>query len=490
MTPFMSRTCYQCRRWQRQGWGFACLVVLVVGLMLLWPRSASAMTAKHYTDLVLPPLPEIQLPATERFRLGNGIVVYLLEDHEWPLVQGSLLFQAGNRWDPPMQVGLAEVSGDLLRTGGTRRHRAAEIDQWLEDHAASIEAGVGKSMGRLSFNGLREHHESLLALVAEMLQAPAVEPARFQLAIRRRQGVIERRNDQPNAQAEREFYKLIYGAESPYARTQELNTLAAIQPQDVQQFYQTYLAPSRCILGIAGDFDAAQMKQTVERIFGKWQDPPQLPPLPPLPTISVDRTPATVVIDRPHLSQSYIYTGQLGGTLRDPDVFHLYVLNGVLNGFGGRLFNELRSRQGLAYSVYAAWNPEFDYEGVFYGVGQTQTAATATFLAALRQEIERLQHEPIAAAELAYAKESILNSFVFNFRDSVQILNRLIRYEYYGFPKDFIFRYQQAVKAATAKDVQRVAQQHLAPDTWRTLIVGNGRKLEAQALPHSEFRLF
>jgi len=64
------------------------------------------------------------------------------------------------------------------------------------------------------------------------------------------------------------------------------------------------------------------------------------------------------------------------------------------------------------------------------------------------------------------------------------------RYEYYGFPKDFIFRYQQAVKAATAKDVQRVAQQHLAPDTWRTLIVGNGRQLEAQALPHSEFRLF
>ncbi|XFA74338.1 pitrilysin family protein [Thermosynechococcaceae cyanobacterium Okahandja] len=469
-------------------WRGLCLAFMMMALLVLGAGAANAMTAKHYTELTFPPLPEVQLPTTERFRLRNGMVVYLLEDHEWPLVRGSVLFRAGSRWDPPHQVGLAEISGDLLRTGGTRRHRAAEIDQWLEERAASIEAGVGKSIGRLSFSSLREHSDRVLALVAEMLQMPAVEPERFQLAIRRRQGVIERRDDQPNAQAEREFYKLIYGAESPYARTQELETLAAITPEDVQQFYQTYLAPSRCILGIAGDFDAAQMRQQLERVFGAWQDPPQLPPLPPVPSVTIDRTPTTVVIDRPHLSQSYIYTGQLGGTLRDPDVFHLYVLNGVLNGFGGRLFRELRSRQGLAYSVYAAWSPEFDYDGVFYGVGQTQTAATATFLAALQQEIERLRQEPVTDAELAYAKESILNSFVFNFRDSSQILNRLMRYDYYGFPKDFIFRYQRAVKTTTAADVQRVAQKHLTPQTWRTLIVGNGRDLQAQALPHAKFR--
>ncbi len=180
-----------------------------------------------------------------------------------------------------------------------------------------------------------------------------------------------------------------------------------------------------------------------------------------------------MIIERPHLSQSYIYTGQLGGTLRDPDVFNLYVLNGVLNGFGGRLFNELRSRQGLAYGVYAAWSPEFDYPGVFYGVGQTQTATTAKFLNALRQEIERLQREPVSAAELNYAKDSILNSFVFNFRDRLQILNRLLRYEYYDLPKDFIFHYQRAVKAATAADLQRVAQSRLKPEQWRTLIVGD-----------------
>ncbi|MDR5638233.1 pitrilysin family protein [Thermosynechococcus sp. PP45] len=448
----------------------------LVAALLLWlipPSLAAAMTPKHYTELTFPPLPEIQVPAYERRQLANGMVVYLLEDHEWPLVRGTLIFRAGSRWDPPAQVGLAEVSGDLIRTGGTQVHRAAEIDQWLEDRAAAIESGVGKSLGRINFNSLKEHSEAVLSQLAEMLQAPAVEPERFELAIRRRQGIIQRRDDQPNAQAEREFYKLIYGAESPYARTQELETLAKITPADVQQFYRRYLAPSRCILGLVGDFDASQMGDRLEAIFGSWQDPPNLPPLPPLPRVTVDTSPTTVVINRPHLSQSYIYTGQLGGTLKDPDVFNLYVLNGVLNGFGGRLFNEVRSRQGLAYSVYAAWSPEFDYPGVFYGVGQTQTQTTAKFLSALRQEIQRLQQEPVSAAELNYAKDSILNSFVFNFRDRLQILNRLLRYEYYDLPKDFIFRYQRAVKAATAADLQRVAQTRLKPEQWRTLIVGD-----------------
>ncbi len=448
----------------------------VLSALLLWlipPSPAMAMTPKHYTELTFPPLPELQVPAYERRQLSNGMVVYLLEDHEWPLVRGTVIFRAGSRWDPPAQVGLAEISGDLIRTGGTQAHRAAAIDEWLEDRAASIESGVGKTLGRINFNSLKEHSEAVLNLLAEMLQAPAVEPERFELAIRRRQGIIQRRDDQPNAQAEREFYKLIYGPKSPYARTQELETLANITPADVQQFYRTYLAPSRCILGLVGDFDASEMGDRLAAIFGPWQDPPNLPPLPPLPPVTADTSPATVVIHRPHLSQSYIYTGQLGGTLKDPDVFTLYVLNGVLNGFGGRLFNEVRSRQGLAYSVYAAWSPEFDYPGVFYGVGQTQTETTAKFLSALRQEIERLQQEPVGSAELNYAKDSILNSFVFNFRDRLQILNRLLRYEYYDLPKDFIFRYQQAVKAATAADLQRVAQTRLKPDQWRTLIVGD-----------------
>lgn len=179
-------------------WRSLCLGLLSPLLLcLIPPPVAAAMTPKHYTELTFPALAEIQVPAYERRQLANGMVVYLLEDHEWPLVRGALLFRAGSRWDPPAQVGLAEVSGELIRSGGTQVRRAAEIDQWLEDRAATIESGVGKSLGRINFNSLKEHSEAVLSQLAEMLQAPAVEPERFELAIRRRQGIIQRRDDEP-----------------------------------------------------------------------------------------------------------------------------------------------------------------------------------------------------------------------------------------------------------------------------------------------------
>jgi zinc protease len=149
------------------------------------------------------------------------------------------------------------------------------------------------------------------------------------------------------------------------------------------------------------------------------------------------------------------------------------VLNGVLTGFGGRLFNEVRSRQGLAYSVYGQWSPRYDYPGMFIAGGQTRSDATVQFVKALQAEIKRIQTQRVTAKELAFAKESTLNSFVFNFQDPSQTLSRLMRYEYYGYPADFLFRYQKAVAATTAADVQRVAREYLKPEKLVTLVVGN-----------------
>lgn len=179
------------------------------------------------------------------------------------------------------------------------------------------------------------------------------------------------------------------------------------------------------------------------------------------------------MVDQPQLTQSYVQIGHLGGRLDNPDYAALDVLNGVLNGFGGRLFNSVRSRQGLAYSVYGAWSPRYDYPGVFIAGGQTRSETTVPFIQAISAEIKRLQAEPVASAELAYAKDSVLNSFVFNFEDPSQTLTRLMRYEYYGYPADFLFRYQRSVEATTAADVQRVAREYLKPENLVTLVVGN-----------------
>jgi zinc protease len=451
------------------------MAIVLVGL----GRSpAVATTARHYTELELPPPPEVEIPDYTRFELENGIVVYLMEDHELPLVEGSAVFYTGARLEPAEKVGLAGIVGEVMRSGGTRQHPAEELNRILEQRAASVETGMDVASGSASFDTLTEDLLEVFGLFAEVIRQPAFPQNKLDLAKTQRTGGIARRNDDPDDIAGREFQKLIYGADSPYARTIEYSTLNNISQDDLTGFYQTYFHPNNMLLGIVGDFDSDEMRSLIEAKFGDWQPDPAFTGDRQLPAVAQAKQGGVFLVDQPQLTQSYIQMGHLGGELRNPDHAALSVLNEVLNGFGGRLVNEVRSRQGLAYVVYAYWSPRFDYPGLFVGGGQTRSEATVPFIRSVFAEIEKARTTPITESELSRAKDSVLNAFIFNFQTPGQILARLIRYEYYDYPQDFIFRYQQQVEDTTIEDVQKAAQTHLQPEDIVTLVVGNAAAMQ------------
>lgn len=450
---------------------------------------AATADAKHYTELQLPPLPEIKLPKYERFVLQNGLVVYLVEDHELPLINGTALIRTGSRLEPADKVGLAGFTGVVMRTGGTKKHSSDQLNEILEQRAASVETSIGEGSGSASFEALTEDVETVFGLFAEVLRSPVFAQEKLDLAKTQTKGGIARRNDDPDDIASREFRKLIYGKNSPYARINEYATVDAIAREDLIRFHQQYFHPNNLILGIVGDFDSKKMRSLIQSQLGDWQRNPKFVQ-PTLPQVSAANKGGVFFINQPQLTQSSVLIGHLGGQFNNPDYPALDVLNGVLNGFGGRLFNEVRSRQGIAYSVYGQWSPRFDYPGIFIAGGQTRSDATVQFVKALQTEIKRIQTQKVAPKELALAKDSTLNSFVFNFQDPGQTLSRLMRYEYYSYPADFLFRYQKAVAATTAADVQRVAQKYLKPENLVTLVVGNQTaiqppltQLAAQVIP-------
>ncbi|WP_353929886.1 pitrilysin family protein [Okeanomitos corallinicola TIOX110] len=454
-----------------QGWRFVSALVIAFLLTFNFSWVATA-AAKHYTDLQFAPLPEIKLPQYERLVLDNGLVVYLMEDHELPLVSGTALIKTGSRLEAGDKIGLAEVAGSLMRTGGTVNHSADKLNEILEQRAASVETDINETAGSASFDSLTEDLETVFGLFAEVLQEPAFTQEKLDLIKTQARGGIARRNDNPSEIASREFKKLIYGQDSPYARTVEYATLDKISREDVVNFYQQYYYPNNMILGIVGDFNPKIMRSLIEKKLGNWKPNPNISKI-QVPEVSSAKLGGVFFVDQPQLTQSNILIGHLGGDFKNPDYPALSVMNGVLNGFGGRLFNEVRSRQGLAYSVYGVWSPRFDYPGMFIAGGQTRSDATVQFVQALEAEIKRIQNQPITTKELNYAKESTLNSFVFNFQDPSQTLSRLMRYEYYGYPADFLFRYQKAVTATTTADVQNVAKKYLKPENLVTLVVGN-----------------
>jgi zinc protease len=454
-----------------------CFVVIPLILILLSVRPAIASTPKHFDELTYKPLPELKLPPYEQFKLKNGMTVFLMEDHELPLVSGNLMVRTGSRNEPGDRTGLASITGNVLRSGGTVKTPANPLNELLEQKAASIESGISVNAGTVSFSSLTEDLPQVFDLFTEVVQNPALPQEKIDLTKFQVRGGIARRNDQANGILGREFRKLIYGATSPYARTVEYTTIDRITQSDIQNFYQSQFQPENFLLGIIGDINPAEMKKTIEAKFGRFvSKSPSTKPAQPA-TIQQAQTSGIFFANKPELTQSSIQIGHLGGKVNDRDYPALSVMNDILNGFGGRLFNEVRSRQGLAYSVYAAWSPQFDYPGTFVAGGDTKSESTVPFIRSVVKEIDRIRTEPVSNEELQRAKDSVINSFVFNFDDPAKVLSRVMRYEYFGYPKDYLFQYQKAVVATTVQDIQQAAQRNLKPSQLVTMVVGNDKAI-------------
>ncbi len=174
----------------------------------------------------------------------------------------------------------------------------------------------------------------------------------------------------------------------------------------------------------------------------------------------------------------------MAGTLKDKDYPALGVAADILGGgFSSRLVKEVRTKLGYAYDINAVWGANYDHPGLFRIVGSTQSKYTDATIEAVKKEIESMRTGMVTDAELKTAKDSVLNSFVFFFDRPSKTLNRLLTYEYFGYPRDFIFDYQKAVAAVTKADVLRVAKEYFHPERLTIVAVGNpkefGKPLEA-----------
>jgi hypothetical protein len=259
-----------------------------------------------------------------------------------------------------------------------------------------------------------------------------------------------------------------------------------IQRADVQAFYKRYFFPANVMLAVYGDFSPDDMKRQLAQAFGAWTvRQPQVPPFPPVGARNVT---GVYVAEKSDVTQTFFEIGSLGGQLRDPDFPALSVAADILGGgFSSRLVKEVRTRLGYAYDIGASWNADYDHPGLFRIAGSTQSKDTEATIAAVKAEVEKLRTTEVSEAELKTAKDSVLNSFVFFFDRPSKTLNRLLTYEYFGYPRDFIFSYQKGVAEVTRQDVLRVAQRYFDPARFTIVAVGNskefGTPLSALGLP-------
>jgi len=427
----------------------------------------------------LPALPTLESIYEETFK--NGLHLLILEDHEVPLTSGFLLTEAGSWLDPPNKIGLAETVTALIREGGSAAYSPEELDDFLENRAASIETSLGVKSFQIAFQCEPSDLGEVLRAASSLVRAPLFSAPRLELVKQHQHANIARRNDEPSSVLRRTFAKLVYGSVSPFARESSDESIDRIERDDLFRFHADHFGPDfNTFLVLYGDLDRASVRRLAEETFGDWSrlvDPPRmaLAPAPrPNPNASL-----VLLVDKPGLTQAQVAMGELGGTLRDPLYPALDVMNALMNGLGGRLFDELRSRKGLAYSVYGVWSPKYNYPGVFIAGGETETAQVPALVEGIQAEFRRLDNELVSPDALNYAKDYVLNSMVFQLApNKSEMLRRLVLYRFHRYPDDFLQQLRAGIERVDARSLQQAARDRIDDDALITLVLGDRNKLE------------
>jgi predicted Zn-dependent peptidase len=448
----------------------AALLLLVLVVVSMTAPEASARK-KPWEKFKYDDLGDITLPEYERVVLDNGMVLYLVEDHELPLIQLSATIQVGAIYEPAELTGLAGITGEVLRSGGTAKWTGDEIDAMVESMGVSVETWAGRATGGAYLSALKDDSDLALEILASVLMTPQFDDEKIDLSKAQHKAGISRRNDEPMGIAMREFTRVMMGSDHPMARVEEYDTINSITRGDLMAFHSEYFRPDRMWLVVIGDFETSTMVGKIESAFSGWEKAPTpLPADPEIPTL-----PRTVnLAPKEDLTQAMVIIGYTGVKNDHPQYAAIQIANRILGGgFSSRLFNEIRSKRGLAYSTGSQAGTGWRFPGTFVAFTGTKNETAEEAASVMFDEIRRMTTELVTDEELTMSVDGILNSDVFNYDTKREVLDRLVLFEMNGYGQSFLSDYRNAVQNMTAEQVLAAAQELWKVDDMSIIAVGN-----------------
>lgn len=425
----------------------------------------------------LPAPAPLRVPPVQSARLPNGLEIALVEMHEVPIVDITLLVRAGTVRDPRDMPGLATFTAGMLDEGAGRR-TALEIAEEAAFLGAQLGSGATYEYASVNLHVPRRQLIAALDLMADVALRPAFpdsEVARQREL--RRTGILQLR-DNPVAQAPIAFNAIVFGADHPYGWPTggtEAST-SALSRDVVEQFYRTWYRPNNARVLIVGDITMADARRLVTERFGAWERG-EVAALPSA-TAPAPASRAFYLVDKPGSAQTVIRIGHVGVARNTPDFYALQVLNTILGGsFTSRLNMNLREAKGYTYGANSGFAMR-RLAGPFTASASVVTAKTDSSLIEFFRELRLIRDSVVPATELSKARQYLVLGLPGDFETTSGTAGQILDLMANDLPLDWYRTYTERINAVTAADVQRVARRYLDPDHFAIVVVGDRSQIE------------
>jgi zinc protease len=459
-----------------------------------YPALAASSDSADRTEPPVPTeYPQIGFPSFERTELSNGLEVIISPRSDTPVVEMSLIMDAGYASDQFSRPGTASLAMAMLDEG-TEKRSALEISDALALQGATLRTSSNLDNSYIVLSALKTRLEASMDIFADVTLNPNFPAEDLDRLKRRSLENIRQEKTRPMSMALRILPSLLYGERHPYGQPLTGSgteaSVEAITRDDMVAFHQTWLRPNHSTLIVVGDVTAADLIPQLEKLFGNWQigDVPKKN----LGAETPSQNNVLYLVDRPDSDQSIIFAGQLIPPRNNPDEVSIQAMNNILGGMSSSRINmNLRENKHWSYGAYSAivdargFRPLLAYAPV-------QTDKTAESIIELDREFRGITGEsPPEDSELMIVKLSDTLSLPGRWETASDVLGSINEIVRFGLPDDYWDHYADRVNGLNLDDVTRAAKKYIAPNEVLWVVVGDAAKIEAdlRKLEFDEIRM-
>ena len=425
-----------------------------------------------------------KLPEYEKFKLKNGLTVYLMEHHEVPLIYINMMFPAGSVKDGELW-GLADLTADGLLFG-TKNYTKKQIEETLDFLGASYGTGTGSELAGLTMSFIKTDLEKVFPVLKDIVYNPTFDEEEFEKVKKRRLMELDRAKERPAGVISSYFDRFLFGDHvygNPTGGTK--GTVENITTDNLKKFYENNYIPGGSVISVVGDFSTAEMKKKITGLFSDWKakGKPAEVKSGKIPKLSKNRV---LLVNKDDATETRFLIGGFGVKRSNPDYVAIQVINTILGGrFTSWLNDELRVNAGLTYGAGSRFSM-YKESGTFTISSYTRTAKTVEALDLALETYNRLFEKGVDEETLTSAKNYVNGQYPPRYETAGSLANLLSMMFVYDFDESFINDFQKNVDKLTVKKAKEIIKKYFPKDNLQFVLIGKASEIRDKAAKYGE----